>query len=116
VTLDKLISDKRYAQYLKAGLEIVNARDKIPYGTVRGGFVYNFWQDESQVRGMLRRASLDEYIKPQPKWENLLSIDNLSVSEDTNWVFKGSECLESNYDRCLLSFSDGRHGVQLLIP
>ena len=107
VTLDKLISDKRYAQYLKAGLEIVNAKDKIPYGTYRGGFVYNFWQDESQVRGMLRRASLDEYTKPQPKWENLLSIDSLSTSEEKNWVFKGSECLESNYDRCLLSLSDG---------
>ncbi len=84
VTLDKLISDKRYAQYLKVRLEIVNAKDKIPYGTYRGGFVYNFWQDESQVRGMLRRSSLDEYTKPQPKWENFLSINSLSASKDKN--------------------------------
>ena len=106
-TLDKLMSDKRYAQFLEAGLEIVNAKDKIPYGTYRGGFVYNFWQDETNVRGMLRRTSLDEYTKPQPKWVNLLSIDNLSALEEKNWVYKGSECLDSNYDRCLLSLSDG---------
>ena len=39
VTLDKLMADKRYAQYLDSGLDIVNAKDKIPYGTYRGGFV-----------------------------------------------------------------------------
>ncbi|MFT4745972.1 MAG: prolyl oligopeptidase [Congregibacter sp.] len=107
VTLDKLMADKRYALYLEAGLEIVNAKDKIPYGNFRGNFVYNFWQDEHQVRGMLRRTTLEEYTTSQPKWEDLLSIDNLSALEEKNWVFKGSECLESNYDRCLLSLSDG---------
>ena len=107
VTLDKLMADKRYAQYLEAGLKIVNAKDKIPYGTFRGNFVYNFWQDEHQVRGILRRTSLEEYTKSQPKWQDLLSIDDLSTFEEKNWVFKGSECLQSNYDRCLLSLSDG---------
>jgi prolyl oligopeptidase len=107
VTLDKLMADKRYAQFLQAGLEIVNAKDKIPYGNYRGGYVYNFWQDEKNVRGLLRRTSLDEYSKPQPEWEDLLSIDNLSTLEEKNWVYKGSECLNDNYDRCLLSLSDG---------
>jgi prolyl oligopeptidase len=107
VTLDNLMTDKRYSHYLEAGLEIVNAKDKIPYGNYRGSFVYNFWQDENQVRGMLRRTTLDEYTKSDPKWEDLLSIDNLASLEEKNWVYKGSECLESNYDRCLLSLSDG---------
>ncbi|MFT7414490.1 MAG: prolyl oligopeptidase, partial [Methylophagaceae bacterium] len=107
LTLDKLMSDERYSEYLDSGLEIVNAKDKIPYGSYRGGFVYNFWQDENQVRGILRRSTLDEYTTSQPIWEDLLSIDKLSALEEKNWVFKGSECLESDYDRCLLSFSDG---------
>jgi prolyl oligopeptidase len=107
ITLDKLMADKRYAEYLEAGLEIVNAKDKIPYGNFRGNFVYNFWQDKNQVRGMLRRTTLDEYTKSEPEWEDLLSIDNLASSEEKNWVFKGSTALESNYDRCLLSLSDG---------
>jgi prolyl oligopeptidase len=106
-TLNKLMADKRYEQFYASGLEIVNATDKIPYGTYRGGYVYNFWQDESNVRGMLRRARLDEYSKSEPQWQNLLSIDNLSALEEKNWVYKGSQCLESNYDRCLLSLSDG---------
>ncbi|WP_339720167.1 prolyl oligopeptidase family serine peptidase [uncultured Paraglaciecola sp.] len=107
VTLDKLMSDKRYEKYFESGLDIVNAKDKIPYGSYRGGFVYNFWQDEENVRGMLRRTSLVEYTKSQPKWENLLSIDNLAALEEKNWVYKGSKCFEGNYDRCLLSLSDG---------
>lgn len=106
-TLDKLMADKRYSQYLESGLEIVNAKDKIPYGTYRGGFVYNFWQDEDNVRGMLRRTTLDEYTQPEPKWEDLLSFDNLSAKEERNWVYKSSDCFEGNYDRCLLSLSDG---------
>jgi len=107
VTLDKLMSDKRYARYYESGLEIVNAKDKIPYGTYRGGYVYNFWQDEDNVRGILRRTSLEEYSKEQPKWEDLLSVDNLSALEEKNWVYKGSNCFDGNYDRCLLSLSDG---------
>ena len=114
VTLNKLMSDKRYAKYLEAGLEIVNAKDKIPYGTYRGGFVYNFWQDKNQVRGMLRRTTLDEYTQSQPEWEDLLSIDNLAISEGKNWVFKGSTGLEHNDARCLVSLSDGgKDSVQM---
>lgn len=107
VTLDKLMSDQRYAQFYESGLEIVNAKDKIPYGKFRGGYVYNFWQDEENVRGMLRRTSLEGYSKDQPKWEDLLSVDNLSALEEKNWVYKGSNCFDGNYDRCLLSLSDG---------
>lgn len=106
-TLDKLKSDERYNKYYDAGLEIVNATDKIPYGSYRGGFVYNFWQDENQVRGTLRRTSLEEYSNPNPKWQTLLSIDSLSETEQKNWVYKGSECLDSDYERCLLSLSNG---------
>ena len=87
-TLDKLKSDERYNKYYDAGLEIVNATDKIPYGSYRGGFVYNFWQDENQVRGTLRRTSLEEYSNPNPKWQTLLSIDSLSETEQKNWVYK----------------------------
>ena len=36
--------------YAKA-LELATSSDRIPYGTVRSGMVYNFWQDETNVRG-----------------------------------------------------------------
>ncbi|WP_340679998.1 prolyl oligopeptidase family serine peptidase [Paraglaciecola sp.] len=107
VTLDKLTTDPRFKQYEQAALDIVNATDKIPYGTYRAGMVYNFWQDETQVRGVLRRTSLSEYAKPQPKWETLLDFDKLSQDEGKNWVYKGSTCAENDYNLCMLSLSDG---------
>ena len=106
-TLDKLTADPRFAQYEKAALEIVNASDKIPYGAYRDDMVYNFWQDESHVRGVLRRTTLQEYAKAQPQWETLLDIDALSASEGKNWVYKGSECLDSNSNLCMVSLSNG---------
>jgi prolyl oligopeptidase len=107
VTLDKLTTDPRFKQYEQAALDIVNATDKIPYGTYRAGMVYNFWQDETQVRGVLRRTSLSEYAKPQPIWETLLDFDKLSQDEGKNWVYKGSTCAENDYNLCMLSLSDG---------
>ena len=106
-TLDKLTSDPRFSQYQQAALNIVNATDKIPYGTYRNDMVYNFWQDENHVRGVLRQTSLAEYSKAQPQWQTLLDIDALSAAEGKNWVFKGTTCAETNHNLCMVSLSDG---------
>ncbi|MEM7196544.1 MAG: S9 family peptidase, partial [Pseudomonadota bacterium] len=42
--------------YAKA-LDLATSTDRIPYGTVRDGLVYNFWQDETNVRGLWRRTT-----------------------------------------------------------
>ena len=45
-------------------LEILDSKAKIPYiGRVLNGLYYNFWQDETHVRGIWRRCTLDEYRK-----------------------------------------------------
>jgi len=106
-TLDRLTGDPRFSQYQQAALNIVNATDKIPYGTYRNNMVYNFWQDENHVRGVLRQTSLAEYSKAQPQWQTLLDIDALSATEGKNWVFKGTTCAESHYNLCMVSLSDG---------
>lgn len=106
-TLDKLMSDTRFSTFKQDALDIVNATDKIAYGTYRGGFVYNFWQDENRVKGVLRRTSLESYLSSDTNWDNLLDIDALSESENANWVYKGSVCLEPEYTRCMLSLSNG---------
>ena len=51
-TLALFQADPRYAEFEKAALQIYEASDKIPYGPLRGGYVYNFWQDEEHVRGI----------------------------------------------------------------
>ena len=106
-TLDKLTSDPRFSQYQQAALNIVNATDKIPYGTYRNDMVYIVWQDENHVRGVLRQTSLAEYRKAQPQWQTLLDIDALAAAEGKNWVFKGTTCAETNDNLCMVSLSDG---------
>lgn len=106
-TLQKLTSDARFETFQSDALAIVNATDKIAYGSYRGGYVYNFWQDETHVRGLVRRTSLESYMSDDTQWEVLLDVDALAKKEDANWVYKGSSCLEPDYTRCLISLSNG---------
>ena len=74
-------------------LEIYNSQDRIPYVSMRGDHLYNFWQDAEHARGIWRRTTLEEYRKDEPAWEVLLDIDALSAADDEKWVYKGIECL-----------------------
>ena len=54
-------------------------------------------------RGIWRRTpGLDSYRGAEPAWETVLDIDALSKAEDTQWVFKGAQCLPPAYRRCLV--------------
>ena len=88
-------------------LGIYNSRARIPGVDKQGPWLYNFWQDGDNPRGLWRRATLDEYRKAEPAWDVVLDIDKLNVAENTNWVWKGSECLYPEYDRCLVFLSHG---------
>jgi len=95
--------------YAKA-VDLATSTDRIPYGTVRDGLVYNFWQDEANVRGLWRRTSVDSYKTDDPKWETVLDFDKLAADEDKNWVFKGSDCFKPNGAEktlCFVALSDG---------
>ena len=63
-------------------LEILTSEARIPYGDVRGDHVFNFWQDKSHVRGILRRSSLASYAAGKPDWETLLDVDALDDDLD----------------------------------
>lgn len=104
---DELQSDDRYEKFLAQSESLLNAKDRIPYGSIRGKFVYNFWQDSKNVRGIIRRTSLESYRSITPKWETVLSIDELAKAEKENWVYKGSSWLTPNYERCLIKLSRG---------
>ncbi|ACT57812.1 prolyl oligopeptidase family serine peptidase [Hirschia baltica] len=109
-SLARLKADPRFAVLEKDALDIVNAKERIPYGTVRDGFVYNFWQDETNVRGLWRKASLESYKSDTPVWETVLDFDALAKAEDKNWVFKGSNCFKPKGEDdwgCMVSLSDG---------
>ena len=70
-------------------LSILNSKDKIPYVSKIGDYYYNFWQDEANQRGLLRRTSLDSYKSITPVWETVLDVDLLGKNESESWVYKG---------------------------
>ena len=109
-TLGDLQSGERYDRYYEKALEVLTSDERIPYGTIRDGMVYNFWQDETHVRGLWRRTPLKSYASDDPEWETVLDIDKLAEDEDKNWVYKGANCFEpddSGKWLCMVSLSDG---------
>ncbi len=88
-------------------LEVYNSPEKIPYASYRGGYAYNFWQDETHVKGIWRRTTMDSYRTDAPKWETILDFDALAKEEGKNWVYKGTDCLGPDYNRCIVSLSIG---------
>ena len=99
--------DARYDGFLGAAETILNATDRIPYGTARAGMVYNFWQDEKNVRGVWRRATLDSYRTQNVEWETILDFDALAKAENENWVYKGVDCLAPDFNLCMVRLSRG---------
>ena len=88
-------------------LAVLNNRDQIPYVSRRGEYVYNFWRDASNPRGLWRRTTLADYRKAAPQWETLIDLDALGKLEGENWVWSGAQCLRPANTRCLLSLSRG---------
>ncbi len=106
-SLARLESDPLFETMQSEALAILNSKDKIPYVSYRGGAVHNFWQDADHVRGIWRTASLKSYLTDNPDWNTIIDYDALSEAEGKNWVYKGNNCLAPDYNKCLISLSDG---------
>ncbi len=109
-TLGELEADAEFAENREAAIEVLTSQERIPYGRVRNGKVYNFWQDDENVRGLWRRTSKESYSSDSPEWEVVLDLDALSKEEGKNWVFKGSDTYRDEVSGtyfCLVSLSDG---------
>nr|WP_314858199.1 prolyl oligopeptidase family serine peptidase [uncultured Undibacterium sp.] len=106
-TRQKLDNDAGFLK-LRSDLQVIlDSKDRIPGIQKIGNAVYNFWMDAEHPRGVWRKTSMTEYRKPQPKWETVLDIDAIAKTENENWVFKGSQCREPEYDRCIINLSRG---------
>lgn len=106
-TLGTLQGDPRFQRLHDEALRILEARDRIAMPGFRNGTIYNFWQDPTQVRGVLRRTSLASYRTSSPAWETVLDVDALAARENANWVYQGTNCLAPTQRRCLVSLSNG---------
>ncbi len=88
-------------------LAILDSDARIPHVTQRGRWLYNFWQDARNPRGLWRRTTLAEYRKAAPAWETVLDVDALGAAEGVAWSFHGATCLRPGFRRCLVSLSRG---------
>ena len=106
-TRDAFAQDPDFKSLEQRLRTIFDADDRIPHVYKAGDWYYNLWQDEDNPRGLMRRTTLDEYVKPDPAWEVVLDIDALGREEGENWVYAGAPMLVPTYDRCLLRLSRG---------
>lgn len=105
-SLGHLKADPSYQKNYDFILQVLDAKDRIPYGGLDHGQVYNYWQDKEHPKGVWRRTSAEDYAKAEPKWEVLIDLDALAAGEKENWVWKGTSCTSSQ-KRCLVHLSRG---------
>ncbi len=100
-------SDPSYQSLYNRLLAIFNDDNRIPYPSIQGAWLYNFWQDERNERGILRRTTPESYLSGNPDWRTVLDVDRLAEEEGENWVYKGSVPLYPDHTRCLVQLSRG---------
>ena len=107
ISLKELQGDPAYQPLYDKLLAIFDSKDRIPAVGKIGPWYYNFWRDAQHVRGVMRRTTLDEYRKAEPKWETVIDLDVLAASDKENWVWKGWTCRYPDYRRCIVYLSRG---------
>ena len=108
-------------------LKVLENNDRIPYGNKVGnvfgdpkeGLIYNFWKDDKNIKGLLRRTTMSSYVNGDPIWEPVLDVDKLAEKDGISWVSKGNVPLPVSRDdvdksenrsvvsRTLIRLSDG---------
>jgi len=101
------LCDTQFERDRTALLDILNARDRIPWVVQRGRYVYNFWQDEQNPKGLWRRATPASYRTTAPNWEIILDIDILAKAEGEDWVWRGCTSLPPAHQYGLVQLSRG---------
>ncbi|MGV9860121.1 prolyl oligopeptidase family serine peptidase [Gordonia sp. NPDC003425] len=106
-TVDRLTGSARFAAIEAETLAALDTDDRIPYVRRRGEYLYNFWRDATNTRGLWRRTTLESYVTDNPEWDVLIDVDALAADEDENWVWKSAGVLRPTYDRALIALSRG---------
>src|SRR5690606_11331053 len=68
-TVAELSATPVYQPIFQRTLEILDSEDRIPYPSILGDRLYNFWQDAENPRGVWRRITWEAYLAGDPAWE-----------------------------------------------
>jgi prolyl oligopeptidase len=113
-TTKALASDPGFDTLRARLLAAYESKDRIPYASVTGEYLYNFWRDDQHIRGILRRTSMASYKTANPDWEIVIDLDKLAEEEKESWVWSGFDVLEPDHDRCLLRLSRGGGDAEVI--
>lgn len=101
------LGGERFEQMRGEALEVLDTDTRIPYVRRRGEYLYNFWRDAANPRGLWRRTTLESYRTEEPHWEVVIDVDALARADDENWVWAGADVLDPDHTRALISLSRG---------
>jgi prolyl oligopeptidase len=99
--------DADFERMRTEALEVLDTDARIPYVARRGEYLYNFWRDAANPRGLWRRTTLDSYRTEEPAWDVLIDVDELGRVDDEKWVWAGAGVIEPEYTRALVGLSRG---------
>ena len=105
-TLAELCGE-RFELMQTEALEVLDTDARIPYVRRRGDWLYNFWRDAENPRGLWRRTTLERYRTDVPDWETVIDLDALASAEDENWVWAGARVIEPDHSLALITLSRG---------
>ena len=106
-TAERLKSNPLFDELYTEAKAILNSESRLPEVYQEGEWLYNVWRDQKNPRGVFRRTTLEGLASDKPDWEVVIDIDALSKKEDTQWVFKGMDCLLKHPEHCLVRLSPG---------
>jgi prolyl oligopeptidase len=106
-TAERLATRPLFDELHAEAKTVLNAASRLPEVRQEGDWLYNFWRDEKNPRGMFRRTTLAQFATEKPEWEVVIDIDALSAEENQQWVFKGMDCLKTQPQHCMVSLSPG---------
>lgn len=99
--------DTDFERMRTEALEVLDTDARIPYVVRRGEYLYNFWRDAANPRGLWRRTTLDSYRTDTPEWDVLIDVDELGRADGEKWVWAGAAVIYPEYTRALVSLSRG---------
>ncbi len=88
-------------------LAIMDSPDKLPYVSRRGPFLYNFWIDADNPKGLWRRTTEAQFRSGATEWSTVIDLDALAEAEGRDWIWMGAQTLAGEHDRALVMLSVG---------
>jgi prolyl oligopeptidase len=101
------LCDARFEQMRTEALEVLDTDARIPYVRRRGEYLYNFWRDAANPRGLWQRTTLESYRTENPDWDVVIDVDALAAQDGENWVWAGADVIEPDHSKALITLSRG---------